>query len=366
MKRRGGLALVGLAWCVGCSLSPFPDLISGHGDAGAGFEDGGFDAGVQDAGVDAGSPLTCDAGFADCDGDRLTCETVLASDDSNCARCGRDCLGGGCNNGTCGAVLLSFDDDAGPLSIGVVDGVPVWTTERDEVRRPGGARGVRVVGTTVGPVSLVAHEGAVAWSSLSGAVEYLPGLDASVRQIVFDRGITWGYPALDDDFIYWAVVDAGVVERAPRDGGPVTVYARLPLVHSVVSGSAVLFAGPSGVFALGADGGNNPITTGVTNATHLAIGGGFAWVCETDNDRVSRIELTSGARVTTDDQQLNAHGIAADSMGAFWATDKYLMFWPADGGPPAPFRDAGVLRIALTPEAIYWTEFAGAVRMQTR
>jgi hypothetical protein len=349
-QKQIGLALLAATLGLGCSCEPFPDLISGHG---------------IDAGVDAGAPLVCGAGFGDCDGDGLSCETTLNGNDAHCGRCGRDCLAGGCINNVCGTVLLAFDD-AGAGGIGIADGVPVWTTPRGDVRRPGTPEGTVVVTTSPRPLSLATHGGAVAWSTQSGAVEYLPALTGTVQQLAAGRDITWGTVAIDDDFIYWPVVDAGLIERAPRDGGAVSIYARLPGAHSVTSGPPVLFDGPEGVFTLRGDGGLNPVSTDVVEPTHLAVAGGFVFVCETRSNRVSRIELATGSRVTSEAQP-GAHGIVADQDGAFWATDFDLMHWPLDGGAPRRFRaQPSVHRITLTPQALYWTEFQGPVRMQTR
>lgn len=350
-----GLALLAATLGLGCSCEPFPDLVSGSG----------IDAGVDAGAGDAGLPLVCAQGFADCDADGLSCETPLTGNDAHCGRCGRACFGGGCINDVCGTVLLAFDD-AGAGGIGIAEAVPVWTTSRGDVRRPGNPEGTVVVTTSAEPLSLATRGRAVAWSTLSGAVEYLPELSGTVRQLASGRNITWGSVALDDDFIYWPVVDAGLIERAPRGGGAVSIYARLPGAHSVTAGPPVLFDGPTGVFTLRSDGGLNPVSTAVVEPTHLAVGGGFVFVCETRSNRVSRIELATGTRDTAD-AQVNAHGMAADQDGAFWATELDLMHWPVDGGAPRSFRaQRGVHRITLTPQAVYWSEFEGAVRMQTR
>ena len=134
----------------------------------------------------------------------------------------------------------------------------------------------------------------------------------------------------------------------------------------MTAGPPILFDGPSGVYSLRGDGGLNPVSTTVVDPTHLAVAGGFVFVCETRSNRVSRIELSTGTQVTAD-AQVAAHGIAADQDGAFWATDFDLMHWPLDGGAPRSFRaEPGVHRITLTPQAVYWTSFEGAVRMQAR
>lgn len=52
--------------------------------------------------------LTCVGSFRDCDGDpRSGCEVDVSNDPKSCGRCGHDCLGGACVNGTCQAVVLS-------------------------------------------------------------------------------------------------------------------------------------------------------------------------------------------------------------------------------------------------------------------
>jgi hypothetical protein len=51
----------------------------------------------------------CAQGYADCNGSGNDgCEVTLATDTENCGACGRDCAGGTCNKGQCGAAVV-FD-----------------------------------------------------------------------------------------------------------------------------------------------------------------------------------------------------------------------------------------------------------------
>ena len=60
-----------------------------------------------DGQTDEGCPLNCDPGTADCNGDRVDCETDLSSDPNNCGGCniacdgGQTCVNSSCEGGAC-------------------------------------------------------------------------------------------------------------------------------------------------------------------------------------------------------------------------------------------------------------------------
>src|SRR5262245_6299772 len=59
--------------------------------------------------ADGGGPVAidCPAGKLDCNGDPADgCEVDAATDPQHCARCERDCRGGACESGVCGAAVL--------------------------------------------------------------------------------------------------------------------------------------------------------------------------------------------------------------------------------------------------------------------
>jgi hypothetical protein len=65
--------------------------------------------------------IGCNTQFGNCDGnDTNGCEVSLAADPANCNACGRDCGGGTCTAGQCGAVNLAPKVDAG-----LDDGYPI-------------------------------------------------------------------------------------------------------------------------------------------------------------------------------------------------------------------------------------------------
>ncbi|MEO6418089.1 MAG: hypothetical protein ABIP39_01680, partial [Polyangiaceae bacterium] len=65
--------------------------------------------------------IGCNTQFGNCDSDdKNGCEVPLAADPKNCNACGRDCGGGSCTTGLCGAVNLAPKVDAG-----LANGYPV-------------------------------------------------------------------------------------------------------------------------------------------------------------------------------------------------------------------------------------------------
>jgi len=80
------------------------------GDGGAApVPDASADGGAAEAGVDAGPPLACGPGLADCDGERDNgCEVTLATSNEHCGECQRNCTTAGatCSQSRCTAVPL--------------------------------------------------------------------------------------------------------------------------------------------------------------------------------------------------------------------------------------------------------------------
>ena len=63
-----------------------------------------------DGQTDEGCPLNCPTGTADCNGDRVDCETSLDSDPNNCGGCNVACgFGESCSNGVCQALQQPVD-----------------------------------------------------------------------------------------------------------------------------------------------------------------------------------------------------------------------------------------------------------------
>jgi hypothetical protein len=129
--RRAVLALLAVsfpgAW-IGCNAilgndpaSFVPPEGGGTGD-GTGGDDGPspMGDGAGDDGADAADVITCDADFA--------------NDPANCGACNHDCVGGGCEAGACGTVLLATDPSR--ISGAAVDTQHVyWTNIAGELRR---------------------------------------------------------------------------------------------------------------------------------------------------------------------------------------------------------------------------------------
>jgi hypothetical protein len=323
----------------------------------------------SDAGTTPDSGTQCGAGLADCDGNG-SCETDVVHSTEACGRCRHSCLGGTCSGGVCGAVTLAQDQHT-PGGIAIAAGQAYWVSDDDAVIRQAAATlpgAVDVAPTDTGPISLTANGDALFWTTPgSGTVQGLDPVGGAVTTYAFNQSISWGYPAADGDAVYWCDVDAGAVRKASRSTRAVTLVATSPPPHSVVLAPAPVWTSDQdGVFTLATDGGTRLLNDAGITPTHLAIYRGRAIVCETVGNAVSAIDLTTGQRTVLSATEVNVHGIAADSAGVFWATDTQLMTYDDDGGVRVFADFPSVHRIALTADAVYWTEFTGAVRRLAR
>lgn len=190
----------------------------------------------------------CPAGRADCDGNRATkCETDVTNDPKDCGECGRSCMGGSCNAGTCGPLFLASVQGASDLTL--VDGGVVVTANAQNA----------VYFIALGP---------------DGQPVGVPE-DGVLVPVAQGQNSANG-PSSEGTHAYWAT-SAGVVHGALEDGGftvrPLTNGG--PATSTLVHGEHVYFIGQGNAAVLRADrsdGGveevsleGNPPLTALTN-----------------------------------------------------------------------------------------------------
>jgi hypothetical protein len=83
-----------------------------------------------------GCVLTCDAGFADCNGVSADgCESELASDPFHCGSCPNDCQGSACVSGVCAAPPVVLATGAGADRALVMDATSLYVVWDDTLQR---------------------------------------------------------------------------------------------------------------------------------------------------------------------------------------------------------------------------------------
>ncbi len=182
--------------------------------------------------VEGQCQLTCEPGFADCDGFAGNgCEVDLASDGAHCGLCSRSCGGGLCEAGSCtarfmgsGSAIVADEENVyayrGEILRLSVAGAPesplVDADGREDWRRAGAS-------------SMALNHENVFWSA-AGRLRLSPLGDGPVQVLAA------GFPAgsvirLAGKSVVWIEETLGgerLVMRAPLEGGPAQIACRAP------------------------------------------------------------------------------------------------------------------------------------------
>ena len=297
----------------------------------------------QASGDAADEPTTTATMHSDAASDAPTCSGDLRADPKNCGRCGHDCLGGGCNAGTCQPIILA-SEQLRPTEI-ALDATHVYFAA---------AAGSSILRVPVkgGPVDLVAD-------------------DATLGSNI----------ALDDAYVYFMTggYPNGGVARAPKagkpDGGSTTIAtAGFPVAFFALDDANVYWTG--GRFTGGAVLGGvyeapKGSMNGVGNKLVPALAAETTSVAVDDTNVyfanvMGRIfSVTKGGTVgLLATAQTGATGLLADGKRVYWANGGQGSIVATD----KPAADAGAAtlkvlaagqnqpaRIALDDVAIYFT-----------
>jgi hypothetical protein len=301
----------------------------------------------------------CAAATLDCNcsaGDG--CEIDSSSDPLHCGRCGRDCGGGSCTNGSCTPAVVA-DFGAAPMSLALF-GESVF------------------VGLDTGIVRV--DDGALS-----------PVVASSVRLFTIDGGS-----------LYWASEDA--IESSSLSGeGPLMITPLAAPVGGIfVDPSSVLFTQNNEVRGA-PKGGGDAFTLGsaeteglgglVADASDVfffrATGVGFAYRMTRSGDVKTIDEGRTIADIAIDDSHVyfalpgegpfafeksgalgffplaegsGARALALDAADVYFATDGSIVRVPKAGGDAVVVATAEgtVTDVAVSERAIYWTEAKGA------
>jgi sugar lactone lactonase YvrE len=357
MRAFGALGLVGVALLACNAIISVPDPGANPADATSpdamAVGDGpiGDDAIDEDAatpGPEAGSDAST------CNGIPVT----LSSDPKNCGSCGHDCLGGGCQNGSCQPITLVLNA-AGAIGVAVDDTNVYFTQYNDgcvsKVPKTGGAVELMSYGRG-NPWLILTEGGNVYWTDRSGAIysaaasSGVPGLQAmdggSVGQCgLLDAGVVLGdvdtlaiVPpaaepygiATDGVNLYWTNLEGGggvwtvpIAGSHPSDPqlvsvGPCGAYCQTGIA---VSGSDLLWMSYAGyVYRTPAGAHSASQLTRLINvdARFVASDGTNVYWTMSDSNSVWTVPLAGGETVAISEVEATPWGIVVDSSGVYW------------------------------------------------
>lgn len=182
------------------------------------------------------------------------------------------------------------------------------------------------------PLALAADATTVYWtdSRTSGAIRSRPADQSNPAAALIDGQDFPLYVAIDDEFVYWTN-DGGLVLRANRDGGGVSMVA------------SSLGDGPAGGLAV--------------DATHV-------YFADTGGGRIFSIPKDgSGQLSVVAANQLGPLGVAVNDRHAYWTSvdSGEVKRRSLDGGPVEIIASGqvGPSWIALGPNHVYWTNRTG-------
>jgi hypothetical protein len=322
------LFLLGILGCAGRSKL---ELSASGGSAGS----GGFSAN----GGSAGALPACDAD--------------LLRDSAHCGRCFHDCEGGVCAGGECQPVALVSNLPAAPTAL-ALDEEAVWFT-------PPVSRSTKRPGTLEW---FVQPEGDV-WGIAADA-EFVFWVNVSSGLMRFDRstetvealGVAGYRVALDADYAYTA---RDGVWRVKKTTGEPEQLTSLSGEAIAVDGDYVYFTVPSGggFFRLSKAGGEPEALTARSSASYIAAYEGRTYISE-QQEPAGVFEVTGPGLRTLVASLEEPFGVAADSVGVFWADWADGSIWMRSHEPGAvPKKLASGQRfprdVAIDAHAVYWT-----------
>lgn len=303
----------------------------------------------------------CNQGFADCDGAHQNgCEVDLGTDPKNCGTCGRDCLGGVCEDGLCVAssVVMAWDF--------AVDGGFVYAAFSQDLTRVPGAGGVGnkvaegldyvrepvVVGGSVyffngNPLSkvqkaptssqipfistvvqqaypsagLTFDNGTLYWraSDFIAAVD-ANAIDGKIRSVAIVPSTVAEFHVLNG-WIYWVGFEKGEITRVPTAGGkPALLVANQSYpVDMALDGSSMYWANRG-------DGTVKKASLSGSSVTTLATGKGVLETLTVDGDTIYFANGSEIWRMGTDgagltllaNNQILPDDIAVDGDWVYW------------------------------------------------
>ncbi len=370
-----------------CGESCVPTDDPAYGCASAFCNPCAFSDGVAKCSAGQCKLAGCGSGFANCDSDESTgCEAELAVDSKNCGSCGRDCLDGPCQNGSCTPIVVAAKQ-FNAWSVAVDTTHVYWTNaggnaglQRLEHSKSG--QTPELLHSASGQGDLVLDQTHVYWANDdTGGVYRLPKQSPGAAQQIATAASPVGV-AVDATHVYWADsgtsgASNGMVGRALKDGSSPEVLAsglespfiiRLDVTHaywtSLKGGAVNRLPKPGGSVSQLAPGkGTEPI-----NGWGLVVtGGNVIW---RDGEFIRQVAATGGNATDLSTAQPVARFLSREGTNLYWGrgtkTDTQIMTGSIPDLPataPTPITAApipGQHGIASDQQYVYFTAWGSA------
>lgn len=373
--------------------SPDGGLVPEAGDAGYGDAEAAPDL---DGYVEAPSDVTdsaapdseagppCENGKAECDGDPSNGCEDLSTDSKHCGACGRDCLGGVCNVGTCEPVILAEDVGlvfAMVMADGYLFGTTwdgsVWKVPVQGCGDPAGCAAYLSVGEQ-DLRDMAVKDGFLYYTNNGASSLRRIGSDGTGACDVATELEDPAGVAVDDTHVYWSERAGNVVKRAPKGCFPTAVEVIVPntptpwmlalddtgLYWTNRSGDLVSWASATGKEA-------GVVWSGATPGDCLfGLALDDAWVYWRDGEfspgdgtgRVVRAPKDrSGNMQVLAENQSEPRTLAVDSTSAYWTVPEAVRVVKKSGGSVRTLASGfnSPHGIVVDAKAVYFGTFWG-------
>ncbi len=268
----------------------------------------------------------CAAGQCSCEQANCGSSCVdLTVSTEHCGACDHSCLGGGCLNGECEAIVLATGQ-SNPRRIAVNQAGIFWTNFE-----------------LAGQVMKVTHDGT--------------GLTTLVDNVSSPYGI-----AVDDSYVYYSAGrDLGFVNRVPISGGaPVTLATGIvtPRELTLVDGIIYYTGYGLGVGRVNTDGGEQSLLWAGTGSLGITFGTDSLFV--TNNDVKTIYEVSTDGS-SANDLMTGAGGasVAFHDQTLYFTGDSWISALPVAGGSIGQVANKQLSPSVVVADdsGVYWTNY---------